>query len=113
MFRLQMREIKSVLTEAEFDLPKVGTVEEFQGQEFKIIILSTVRSNKNMLACDRLYNLGFVTQPKRLNVALTRAQILTIVVGNPNLLIHDSCWRYIIQFAIKNGCYCGCDVSTL
>ncbi|KAI4471093.1 dna2/nam7 helicase family [Holotrichia oblita] len=108
-----MREIRSVFAEAEFDIPKVGTVEEFQGQEFKVIILSTVRSNKNMLACDRLHNLGFVTQPKRLNVALTRAQILTIVVGNPYLLINDSSWRYIIQFAVKNGCYCGCDISTL
>ncbi|KRT81245.1 hypothetical protein AMK59_4958, partial [Oryctes borbonicus] len=107
----QTKEIRAVLSEAEFDVPKVGTVEEFQGQEFKIIILSTVRSNKNMLPCDSLHNLGFVTQPKRLNVALTRAQTLTIVVGNPHLLINDSSWRYIIQFAVKNGCYCGCDIT--
>ncbi|GJQ70797.1 hypothetical protein Trydic_g725 [Trypoxylus dichotomus] len=109
----QTKEIRAVLSEAEFDVPKVGTVEEFQGQEFKVIILSTVRSNKNILPCDSLHNLGFITQPKRLNVALTRAQALTIVVGNPHLLIHDSSWRYIITFAVKNGCYCGCDIPIL
>lgn len=111
LLNFQTKDIRTVLTEAGFDVPKVGTVEEFQGQEFNVIILSTVRSNKNMLECDKLHNLGFVTQPKRLNVALTRAQVLTIVVGNPHLLMNDSTWRHIIQYSIKNGGYCGCELS--
>lgn len=110
IFVFQTKELRIVFTEAEFDVPKIGTVEEFQGQEFKVIILSTVRSTESLLISDKYHNLGFISQPKRLNVALTRAQVLTIVIGNPYLLVHDSSWRYIIKYAVENGFYCGCNI---
>ncbi|WAR04876.1 M10B1-like protein, partial [Mya arenaria] len=73
----------------------VGSVEEFQGQEFKVIIISTVRSNKSLAyqEIDLLFNLGFLGNPKRFNVAITRARALLFVVGNPITLEQDPYWK--------------------
>ena len=47
---------------------KVGSVEEFQGQERRVIILSTVRStNKEYLDLDKEFHLGFLDNPKVLS----------------------------------------------
>ena len=64
----------------------VGTTEEFQGQERKVIILSTVRSSPEYVSLDIKHRLGFLKDPKRFNVSITRSQALLIVVGNPNIL---------------------------
>ena len=82
------------------DIPlRVSTVDRFQGMERNIIIVSMVRSHiiatdKNQLADYELYpelgfypqtDLGFAQSPNRLNVALSRAKRLLIVVGNSRL----------------------------
>ena len=148
---------------------KVGSVEEFQGQERRVIILSTVRSTKKeFLEMDKDFHLGFLNNPKvrsqsgqlfvcmislkpiavkcrksltliqidtrghlvfllfkllgvftllgaqttpgctdsglnsvafvlfffqRFNVAITRAQALLILIGNPDMLCLDENWR--------------------
>jgi superfamily I DNA and/or RNA helicase len=51
----------------------VGTVEDYQGMERKIILLSCVRSRKRFLQDDVKNNLGLIFAPARLNVAMTRA----------------------------------------
>lgn len=43
---------------------QIGSVEEFQGQEKKIIIVSTVRSNPEYLSLDMDFKLGFLKNPK-------------------------------------------------
>ena len=70
-------------------LLKIGSVEEFQGQERKVIILSTVRSKRELETSDDaslVTALGFLANPKRFNVAISRAIALLIVVGNPLVL---------------------------
>ena len=59
-------------------------------QERKVIIVSTVRSQQKFLAHDFRHKLGFLRNPKRFNVAITRAKALLIVVGNPYLLFQVS-----------------------
>lgn len=105
-----MKEIRSLLIEAEFNIPKIGTVEEFQGQEFEVILLSTVRSCQEFISTDVLHSLGFVTSPRRLNVAVSRAKSLLIIIGNPNLLCIDPYWRSVLKYSLENGGYTGCDL---
>lgn len=53
---------------------KVGTVEEFQGLERKIILISTTRTCPGGMQIDVSRHLGFVKCPKRINVAVSRAR---------------------------------------
>jgi len=85
----------------------IGSAEKFQGQERRVIILSTVRSSENFLEFDAKFNLGFVSNPKRFNVAVTRAQALLIVVGNSNILSKDACWRELLWLCVDMGAYIG------
>jgi RNA helicase armi len=106
-YKAQTKQLIELFKEAEFNLPKIGTVEEFQGQEFNVIILSTVRSNKKYLASDIKYTMGFISSPRRLNVSITRAKALMIIVGNPQLLSVDRCWRSVIKYCTDKGSFVG------
>ena len=53
----------------------VGSVELFQGREKPVIILSAVRSQPELLEQDARHSLGFLSNVKRFNVAVTRAQV--------------------------------------
>ncbi|EAU82858.2 RNA helicase [Coprinopsis cinerea okayama7 len=82
---------------------KVGSVEEFQGQERRIIIMSTVRSNTEYVSSDITRSLGFVANSRRMNVAITRAQALLVVIGNPIVLSLDPLWRSFLGFIHTRG----------
>ncbi|KAH6905317.1 RNA helicase [Coprinopsis sp. MPI-PUGE-AT-0042] len=89
------------------DSVKVGSVEEFQGQERKVIIISTVRSSKDFVEYDLRHTLGFVANPRRFNVAVTRAQALLIIVGNPHVLGLDPLWRSFLNYIYVNNSWTG------
>ena len=86
---------------------KIGSCEQFQGQERSVILISTVRSQVGSLSEDRKFQLGFVSNPKRMNVSLTRAQALLIVIGNPHVLKQDPHWSAFLKFCHDNHCCVG------
>ncbi|XP_039972013.1 putative helicase mov-10-B.2 [Xiphias gladius] len=88
---------------------KVGSVEEFQGQERKIIMISTVRSSINYVKMDKDFSIGFLSNEKRFNVAVTRARSLLIVVGNPVILNKDPTWEKFISYCLEEKGYTGFD----
>uniref|UniRef100_A0A8C3QHH1 RNA helicase n=1 Tax=Cyanoderma ruficeps TaxID=181631 RepID=A0A8C3QHH1_9PASS len=108
-YRKQVEKIKFLLRSIDLEDIKVGTVEEFQGQEYMVIILSTVRSQKVVID-DEKHSLGFLCNPKRFNVAITRAKALLIVVGNPHVLVKDPCFSALLEYSLMNRVYIGCDL---
>ena len=97
----------------ELSIPiRLKTVDKFQGMERNIIIVSTVRSNKNRKLngfVSSNSDAGFAKSPERLNVALSRARRLLIVVGNKSFFsgIKDCEGKFLYRNAIneieKNG----------
>ena len=61
---------------------QVGTVDKFQGREAAVVIMSLAASS----AEDAPRGVEFLLDPHRLNVAISRAQLLSIIVGSPTLL---------------------------
>ncbi|GBG91806.1 hypothetical protein CBR_g53695 [Chara braunii] len=78
---------------------EINTVDGFQGREKDVVIVSSVRSST-------LQGIGFLSNPRRMNVSLTRARHCLILVGNARTLSnHSSAWRSLIQDARERGCY--------
>lgn len=75
----KLRPLLGTSRAAEVAQVEVNTVDGFQGREKRVVLLSTVRSNRNG-------TIGFLTDRRRLNVALTRARDALIVVGNQETL---------------------------
>ncbi|KAG0494866.1 hypothetical protein HPP92_005860 [Vanilla planifolia] len=107
-YRQQVLKLQKALETLEIPNIKVGSVEQFQGQERKVIIISTVRSTVKHNKFDRVYNLGFLTNSRRLNVAITRARSLLIIVGNPHIITKDPYWNMLLRYCADNGSYQGC-----
>ncbi|GLJ34036.1 hypothetical protein SUGI_0684510 [Cryptomeria japonica] len=100
-YSAQVRYLESKLTSKDewmnnIDI-EVKSVDGFQGGEKDIIIISTVRTNNNI---------GFLSDWRRANVALTRARFCLWIVGNGSMLVKTkSIWKEIAKDAIARKCF--------
>ena len=75
------------------DLLRVATVDNFQGEEAKIIIVSLVRSN-------RTRDVGFLKTTNRINVLLSRAQQGLYLIGNTDTYSKVPMWQEVINMLV-------------
>lgn len=81
----------------EFGEVEVASVDAFQGREKDYIILTCVRANQQHL-------IGFLRDPRRLNVALTRAKYGCILLGDPVTLNSSQLWHLLLSYYRDRGC---------
>lgn len=81
---------------------KVGTVHWFQGQERRVILLSTICSSKNLGSWKPE---NFVKDEKEFYVAVTRANALLIVVGDPTVWRQGDTWYHFIKYCQEKKGY--------
>ena len=74
----------------------VGTVDGFQGQERDVIVISLVRDNAEG-------NIGFLRDLRRMNVAMTRARMKLIIVGNAQTLSRHRFYRELAEHIKRSG----------
>ena len=94
-YNAQVNRISQALTEGN----RTGTVDKFQGQQAPISILSMTSSDDE----NAPRGIDFLFDPKRLNVAISRAQCLSIVIMNKNLFRSDI--KNMKQFNMINNFY--------
>ena len=99
------------------NLIRLSTVDRFQGMEKNIVVVSLVRSNKiassqhqqpdfelyKNLGYPKQESLGFAESPNRLNVALSRARRLLIVVGNSEHFCRKPIYHNVFETIKQNG----------
>jgi superfamily I DNA and/or RNA helicase len=98
-YRAQVRLINSMVSEDPFFKPwtsnmQIASVDGFQGQERDILYLSMVRSNSNS-------EIGFLSDTRRMNVALTRARKKLVVFGDSATLAGHPFYEDFLSYAEK------------
>ena len=76
----------------------INTIDAFQGQERDVVYISLVRSNPK---CE----IGFLSDYRRMNVAMTRARKLLVVVGDSATIGADPFYRKVLEHVEENGQY--------
>ena len=84
--------LRSILGE----IVEINTVDGYQGREKEVIVISFVRSNKKG-------DLGFLTDLRRLNTALTRAKRKLICIGDAETLSKHGTYRKFVEFVKAEG----------
>ena len=102
-YRAQVQYLRQLLRKKEWTKPfrtriSANTVDGFQGQERDIIVISLVRSNDDG-------QIGFLRDLRRMNVAITRARMKVIILGDSQTLTHHPFYRKLHEYvkALKSG----------
>ena len=95
-YRAQVQYLRSQLRKKEYFKPfrhliSVNTVDGFQGQERDIIVISLVRSNDEG-------QIGFLRDLRRMNVAITRARMKLIIIGDPQTMTRHPFYRKLYEY---------------
>lgn len=85
------------LAGALYEAIEVASVDAFQGREKDFILVSCVRSSESQ-------GIGFLSDPRRLNVALTRARLGIILLGNPRVLSKNPLWAALLLHFKEYDC---------
>ena len=96
-FNVQANNIKQKLLKKFTDKTKIGTIDLFQGQEAKVVFISMTSSDAENLPRHK----EFFFSRNRLNVAISRAQNVAIILFNPNLLLASA--NTINQMKLMNN----------
>lgn len=80
-----------------YEAIEVASVDAFQGREKDYILVSCVRSSETQ-------GIGFLSDPRRLNVALTRARLGIILFGNPRVLSKNPLWAALLLHFKEYDC---------
>jgi superfamily I DNA and/or RNA helicase len=86
-YNQQVSRLKHVLNDYHVE---IKSIDGFQGREKEVVIINLVRSNKEGI-------IGFLSDYRRLNVALTRAKRKLIIIGNSSTLRSDSIYDSLIE----------------
>ena len=94
-YRAQVQYLRSLIKRREFFKPyrkfiTVNTVDGFQGQERDVVIISLVRSNNDG-------QIGFLRDLRRMNVAITRARMKLVILGDAATLGKHPFYRKLID----------------
>ena len=102
-YRAQVQYLRSQLKKKEYFKPfrqliSVNTVDGFQGQERDVIVISLVRSNDEG-------QIGFLRDLRRMNVAITRARMKLIILGDAQTMTRHPFYRKLYEYilALKGG----------
>ena len=98
-YRAQVQLLRKMIRQKEFFRPyrrliSVNTVDGFQGQERDIILISLVRSNDGG-------EIGFLRDLRRMNVAITRARMKLMILGNAATMTSHPFYRKLYEFIRK------------
>lgn len=98
-YRAQVQYLRRLLTKREYFKPfrrqiSINTVDGFQGQERDVIVISLVRSNDEG-------QIGFLRDLRRMNVAITRARMKVIILGNRQTMTRHPFYRQLWQYCKK------------
>lgn len=92
-YSAQVQKMSNLAEMTELD---VNTIDGFQGREKEVIVVSLVRSNEGQ-------EVGFLSDHRRMNVALTRARRLLVVIGDSATIASDSYYRRFVDDMIETG----------
>jgi predicted DNA helicase len=77
---------------------RIKTIDGFQGEECDVIYISLVRSNSEQ-------QIGFLSDLRRMNVAITRARKKLVVIGDSATIGSNPFYKSFIEYCEKNGYY--------